>query len=140
MALVVKNPLANAGDIRDVGLVPGSGSSPGEGNVKPSPVFFPGESHGQRSLTGYRPWGCKESDMTELLNSSKNTAWYYSYAHAKSISIILSCVQVFVAPWTVSPILSHGLNNNLGMLAMICYKSVLVLQIYSEDLCSNVNM
>lgn len=52
----------------------------------------------------------------------------------------LSCVQVFVAPWTVSPILSHGLNNNLGMLAMICYKSVLVLQIYSEDLCSNVNM
>ena len=138
MDSVVKNPPNNAGDI---GLVPGSGSSPGEGNVKPSPVFFPGEAHGQRSLTGYSPWDCKESDMTEQLNSSKNTAWCYSYAHTKSISIILSCVQVFVAPRTVSPmILSHGLNNNLGMLAMICYKSVLVFQIYSEDLCSNVNM
>ena len=30
----------------------------------PTPVFFPGESHGQRSLEGYSPWGCKESDMT----------------------------------------------------------------------------
>ena len=30
-------------------------------------VFLPGESHGQRSLTGYSPWGHKESDMTEQL-------------------------------------------------------------------------
>ena len=28
-------------------------------------VFLPGESHGQRSLEGHSPWGCKESDMTE---------------------------------------------------------------------------
>ena len=27
-----------------------------------TPVFLPGESHGQRSLVGYSPWGCKESD------------------------------------------------------------------------------
>ena len=32
-----------------------------------TPVFFPGESHGQRSLVGYSPWGCKESDRTERL-------------------------------------------------------------------------
>ena len=31
---------------------------------QPTPVFSPGESHGQRSLAGYSPWGCKESDMT----------------------------------------------------------------------------
>ena len=30
-----------------------------------TPVFLPGESHGQRSLAGYSPWGCKESDTTE---------------------------------------------------------------------------
>ena len=30
-----------------------------------TPVFLPGESHGQRSLVGYSPWGHKESDMTE---------------------------------------------------------------------------
>ena len=29
------------------------------------PVFLPGDSHGQRSLMGYSPWGHKESDMTE---------------------------------------------------------------------------
>ena len=35
MVLVVKNPPANAGDIRDVGLTPGSGRSPGIGNGNP---------------------------------------------------------------------------------------------------------
>ena len=33
--LVAKNPPANAGDIRDAGLIPGSGRSPGEGNGNP---------------------------------------------------------------------------------------------------------
>ena len=32
-----------------------------------TPVFLPGEFHGQRSLAGYSPWGCKESDRTERL-------------------------------------------------------------------------
>ena len=32
---------------------------------QPTPVFLPGKSHGQRSLGGYSPWGCKELDMTE---------------------------------------------------------------------------
>ena len=32
---------------------------------QPAPVFLPGESHGQRSLAGYTPWGCKESDTAE---------------------------------------------------------------------------
>ena len=31
------------------------------------PVFLPGEFHGQRSLVGYSPWGCKELDTTEQL-------------------------------------------------------------------------
>ena len=33
---------------------------------QPTPVSLPGESHGQRSLVGYSPWGHKESDRTEL--------------------------------------------------------------------------
>ena len=32
---------------------------------QPTPVPLLGESHGQRSLVGYSPWGCKELDMTE---------------------------------------------------------------------------
>ena len=32
----------------------------------PTPVFLPGEFHGQRSLVGYSPWGHKETDMIKL--------------------------------------------------------------------------
>ena len=32
---------------------------------QPTPVFLSDESHGQRSLAGYSPWGCKESDTNE---------------------------------------------------------------------------
>ena len=63
---MIKNPPASTGDIRDAGSIPGSGRSPGGGHGNPL-VFLPGESHGQRSLVGYRPWGCKESDTTEAL-------------------------------------------------------------------------
>ena len=31
----------------------------------PTPVFLPGEFHGQKSLVGYNPWGHKELDTTE---------------------------------------------------------------------------
>ena len=39
-------------------------------------VFLPGESHGMRSLDGYSPWSCKESDMTESLTLS--FSWWFS--------------------------------------------------------------
>ena len=35
--------------------------------IATTPVFLPGEFHGQRSLVSYSPWGCKKSDMTEWL-------------------------------------------------------------------------
>ena len=35
---------------------------------QPTPVLLPGESHGRKSLVGYIPWGCKESDTTERLH------------------------------------------------------------------------
>ena len=56
---------ANDTTLIDPGLIPGLGRSPGEGNGKPTPVFLPEKSYGWRSLAGYSPWGCKESDMTE---------------------------------------------------------------------------
>ena len=39
---------------------------------KPTPVFLPGKCHGHRSLAGYSPWHCKESEMTERLNSNNS--------------------------------------------------------------------
>ena len=58
-----KESTYNAGD---PGLIPGSGRSPREG-WQPTPVFLPGESHGQRSLVGHSLWGHKELDTTEQL-------------------------------------------------------------------------
>ena len=55
MELVVKNLPANAGDIRDMDSIPGSGRSSRGGYSNPTPVFLPGESHGQKSLEGYSP-------------------------------------------------------------------------------------
>ena len=43
---------------------------------KPIPVFLSGESHGQRSLAGYSPWGRKESDTTEQLTLSLSNLSY----------------------------------------------------------------
>ena len=57
----------------DVGFDPRVGKIPWRRKWQPSPVFLPGESHGQRSPVGYGPWGRKESDMTEQLNSNKDT-------------------------------------------------------------------
>ena len=34
---------------------------------QPTPVFLPGESHGQKSLVDYNPWGHKELDTTEMI-------------------------------------------------------------------------
>ena len=53
---VVKYLPANIGDI---GSIPGLGRSPEVEKWQPPLVFLPGESHGQRSLADYSPWGRK---------------------------------------------------------------------------------
>ena len=53
----------SACDAGNPSSIPGSGRSPGEGNG--CPLQLPGEFRGLRGLTGYRPWGHKESDTTE---------------------------------------------------------------------------
>ena len=44
---------------------PWVGKIPRRRKWHPTPAFLPGKSRGQRSLVGYSPWGCKESDTTE---------------------------------------------------------------------------
>ena len=62
-----KESTRNAGDL---GLIPGSGRSRGEGNWQTPPVPLPGKSHEQRSLAGCSPWGRKELGMAERLTLS----------------------------------------------------------------------
>ena len=65
VALVVKNPPANAGDVRDLGSIPGLGRPPGGGHGNPLQYSCLENPHGQRSLAGYSPWGHRQSDATE---------------------------------------------------------------------------
>ena len=51
-------------------LSPWIGKIPWSREWLPTPVFLPGKFHGHRSVVGYSPWGCKESDTTEWLSSS----------------------------------------------------------------------
>ena len=57
-----KEPACNAGDL---GSVLGLGRYPGGGHGNPLQYSCLENPHGQRSLEGYSPWGCKELDMTE---------------------------------------------------------------------------
>ena len=64
LALVVKNPRANARDMR-CGFSPWVGKIPWRRAWQPTPVFLLENAHGQGSLVGYCPYSCTESDRTE---------------------------------------------------------------------------
>ena len=57
---MVKNPLA----MQETRFDSRVGKIPRRRKWQPTPVFLPGEPHGQRSLVGHSPWGRKKSDMT----------------------------------------------------------------------------
>ena len=58
---------------------------------QPTSVLLPGESHGQRSLVGYSPWGRKESDTIERLNNNPNLKtslmnhWFHGHLQLQNI-------------------------------------------------------
>ena len=74
-----KIPLAHAG----------KGSDPWVGKIRwrrawrPTPVFLPGESHGERSLAGHSPRGCHESDATEATEHTAPTKQNQAHTHAE---------------------------------------------------------
>ena len=65
---------------------------------QPTPVFLPGEFHGQRSLAGYSPWGCKELDTTEQLllthsHSGPSTVSARVYSWSFALNAVCSCFR-----------------------------------------------
>ena len=69
MVVVVKNKLANAGDIRDEDLIPGSERCPGGGYGNSLQYSFLDNPRAEE-LGSYSPWSHKELDMTERLTLS----------------------------------------------------------------------
>ena len=85
----------------NLGLILGSGRSPGGGHGNPLQYSFLENSHGQRSLGeggGYTPWGCKESDTTERLNTAQNrdTIKYISYTVLFNPGIVIHIFKNFL--------------------------------------------
>ena len=66
VAQIVKNLPA----MQETRVHPLVGKIPWRRQWQSSPIFLPGEFHGQRSLTGYSAWGCKELDMIEQISFS----------------------------------------------------------------------
>ena len=60
----------SACNVGDLGLIPELGRSPGGGHGNPLQYSCQENPHGQRSLVGYSPWGCKELDTTEGLSTA----------------------------------------------------------------------
>ena len=78
VVLVVKSLPAKEVDVRDTGSVLGLGRSPlpgrGENAGGNSPVFLPGESHGQRSLASYSPWGHRVRHGSDLAHRGEDVS------------------------------------------------------------------
>ena len=83
---------------------PWVGKIPWRRKWQPTPVFLPGNSHGQRSLAGYSPRGCKESHTTERLHTHTHTHIY--------VLSRFSYVWLFATLWTVA----HQAPLSMGIL------------------------
>ena len=96
---------------------PWIGKIPWRRKWQPTPVFFPGKSHGQRSLPGYSPWDHRESDMTEWLSTharlrttasvpclclpSQILSGWKTASHPLSLSVIRRCAVCCVSSQAV---------------------------------------
>ena len=91
-----------------------------------APVFLPGESHGQRSLVGYSPWGRTETDTTERpthFDSNKIVYTYlYSLLNVSFKSILLFSKYLF---WTYYVPDIPGKEYMLLIFIFHCNKQVL---------------
>ena len=117
MIPVIKNPLANAGDTRDSGSIPGSGRCPGGGKGQhPTPVSLPRESHAQRSLAGYRP--CVPRDWTWLITQAHTWRWVWGQTAPgwdQELSSARPLPGVSMAPQLVPVQTLLGLDNGFSL-------------------------
>ena len=98
VALVVKNPPANAGDARDAGSITGSGvrKIPWSRKWQPALVFLPGKFHGQRNLVSYSPWVHGAAKSWTQLSDWAHFYWT-DQIHACVLSHF-SLIWLFVTP------------------------------------------
>ena len=98
---------------RRPGFNPWVGKIPWKREWIPTPVFWPGEFHRQRSLAGYGSWGCKGSDTTEQL----------SHVHIPHFKIFATAASDFSV--AVSVLVCSGCYNK-NTIGWVAYKQIFI--------------
>ena len=97
----------NSGDVRDIGLIPVFGRSPEGGHGNPLQYSCLENPYEQKSLEGYSPCGCKESEMTEWLSTAhimlSTNLWKLNFrlvdAAAAATKSLQSCPTLWPHRW-----------------------------------------
>ena len=118
--LVVKN-LPALQEVKETWFNPWVGKIPWRRKWQPTPVFLPGESHGQRSLMGYSPWGHKESDTTEHTHrktqNSQQTPNFTTYW--SNLFYFLAALGLWGSMWALCCI-GQAFSNLVSKLRLSC--------------------
>ena len=80
--------------MRETQVQPWVGKIPWRRKWQSTPILLLGKSHGQRSLVGYSPWGCKESDTTERLHFTLECIYGYGYTVHCTVYIVYICLCI----------------------------------------------
>ena len=104
-----KESACNTGDS---GLIPMQGRYSEERKGQNTPVFLPGQLHGQTSLADYSPWGCEKLDMTERLTHTHTHTQYNDtcklYLNIQSITLVN---LGYINHYLVNDNFRHGFGN-----------------------------
>ena len=108
---------------------PRVGKIPWRRKWQPTPVFLPGEIHGQRSLAGYSPWDHKESDTTERLTHTHTPVVIrinFGIISVQFSSVqLLSRVRLFATPWIAARQASLSITNSRSSLRLTYIESLM---------------
>ena len=89
-----KEPVCRCRRCKRRGVSPWVGKIPWRRAWQPTPLFLPGESHGQRSLVGYSPWGHRESDAAEAEHTCT-----HAHTHTHTHTSLLQPSHHVLPPW-----------------------------------------
>ena len=93
--LVVKESTCQCRSCRKHWFDPWVGKIPWRRKWQPTPVFLPGESHGQWNLAGYSLWGRKESNMIEQLSTHAHSAYLNYYLNKILSYLAMPCLSMW---------------------------------------------
>ena len=127
VVLLVKNPPANAGNVRDSGSIPGLGRLPGGGHGNPLQYSCLENPHGQRSLASYSPWGRRELDTTARTQHARTHTDHLESAPVKAFRWVRnsesSCRN---AGWRNWLYFAQGIGDFLKRTAALKYERVVM--------------